>query len=120
MFSDTLYSYNESLIHWRKHEDSTFTKESNINRTFAKKKVFLDYTLRVVYDLRKFLDEYNCSKKKEKLKVLEHSIKWIETRKNFYSTKNPWYGIKLLKYIHYYDRIRQYCGDWYLIYGKKN
>lgn len=29
-------------------------------------------------------------------------------------------GIKLLRYIRCYDRVRQYCGDWYLIYGKKN
>lgn len=120
MFSDTLYSYNESLIRWRKHRDSTFTKESNRNRTFAKTKDSLDYAMRVLNDLEDFLNGYSCIKMEEKFKVLEKAREWIETRKEFYNTKNPLCGIKLFKYIRYYNRIRQYCGDWYLIYGKKN
>lgn len=120
MFSDTLYSYNESLIHWRKHQDSTFTKESNRNRTFSKKKDSLDYAMRVVNDLEDFVNEYSSERRKEKIEVLEKEKKWIEIRKEFYSSKKPLCGIKLLRYIRCYDRIRQYCGDWYLIYGKKN
>ena len=120
MFSDTLYSYNESLIHWRKHQDSTFTKESNRNRTFSKKKDSLDYAMRVVNDLEDFVNEYSAERRKEKIEVLKKEKKWIEIRKEFYSSKNPLCGIKLLRYIRCYDRIRQYCGDWYLIYGKKN
>lgn len=120
MFSDTLYSYNESLIHWRKHQDSTFTKESNRNRTFSKKKDSLDYAMRVVNDLEDFVNEYSSERRKEKIEVLKKEKKWIEIRKEFYSSKNPLCGIKLLRYIRCYDRIRQYCGDWYLIYGKKN
>ena len=67
MFSDTLYSYNESLIHWRKHQDSTFTKESNRNRTFSKKKDSLDYAMRVVNDLEDFVNEYCSERRKEKI-----------------------------------------------------
>ena len=120
MFSDTLYSYNESLIHWRKHQDSTFTKESNRNRTFSKKKESLDYAMRVVNDLEDFVNEYSSERRKEKIEILKKEKKWIEIRKEFYSSKKPLCGIKLIGYIRCYDRIRQYCGDWYLIYGKKN
>ena len=120
MLSDTLYTYHASLIRWRKHQDSTYTKESNRNRTFAKKKEFLNYAMRVLTDLGDFLNEYDCLWKEEKLEILKRSGKWIEIRRKFYSSKKPWYGIWLLKYIRCYDRVRQYLGDWYLIYGKKN
>lgn len=62
MFSDSLYSYNVSLIQWRKHTDSTFTKESNRNRTYKKKLEFMDYAMRVVDDMHDFVeDKYSIS-----------------------------------------------------------
>lgn len=120
MFSDTLYSYNVDLIQWRKHQDSTFSKESNNNRTYTKKRESLNYAMRVTNDLEQFIDEIDCAQKEKKIKVLERTKKWINLRKVFYDSKNPYYGIKILKFISCYDRLRQYCGDWFLIYGKKN
>lgn len=118
MFSDSLYSYNVSLIQWRKHTDSTFTKESNRNRTYKKKLESMDYAMRVVDDLHDFVEDNDCSQ--EKIDVLDMSKEWIECRKAFYLSKNPWDGAKLLKYIKCYDRVKQYLGDWYLVYGKEN
>lgn len=118
MFSDSLYSYNMSLIQWRKHTDSTFTKESNRNRTYKKKLESMDYARRVVDDLHDFVEDNDCSQ--EKIDVLDMSKKWIECRKAFYLSKNPCDGVKLLKYINCYDRVKQYLGDWYLVYGKEN
>lgn len=118
MFSDSLYSYNMSLIQWRKHTDSTFTKESNRNRTYKKKLESMDYARRVVDDLHDFVEDNDCSQ--EKIDILDMSKKWIECRKAFYLSKNPCDGVKLLKYINCYDRVKQYLGDWYLVYGKEN
>lgn len=118
MFSDSLYSYNMSLIQWRKYTDSTFTKESNRNRTYKKKLESLDYTRRVVDDLYDFVEDNNWSQ--EKINVLDRSKEWIEERKAFYLSKNPYDGVKLLKYIKCYDSVKQYLGDWYLIYEKEN
>ena len=118
MFSDSLYSYNMSLIQWRKHTDSTFTKESNRNRTYKKKLESMDYARRVVDDLHDFVEDNDCSQ--EKIDILDMSKKWIECRKAFYLSKNPCDGVKLVKYINCYDRVKQYLGDWYLVYGKEN
>ena len=109
MFSDSLYSYNVSLIQWRKHTDSTFTKESNRNRTYKKKLESMDYAMRVVDDLHDFVEDNDCSQ--EKIDVLDMSKEWIECRKAFYLSKNPWDGAKLLKYIKCYDRVKQYLGE---------
>ncbi|MGN1277743.1 MAG: glycosyltransferase [Floccifex sp.] len=120
MFSDSLYTYNVSLIRWRKHNDSTFSKESNQNRTYIKKLESLDYAMRVINDLYDFVKDSSYPQKKEKLKVLDESKEWLSVRSKFYSSKNPLYGVQLLKYIKNYNSIRQYLGDWYLIYEKKN
>ena len=117
MFSDSLYSYNMSLIQWRKHTDSTFTKESNRNRTYKKKLESMDYARRVVDDLHDFVEDNDCSQ--EKIDILDMSKKWIECRKAFYLSKNPCDGVKLLKYINCYDRVKQYLGDWYWYMEKK-
>lgn len=118
MFSDSLYSYRVSLLQWRKHTNSTFTKESNRNRTYKKKLESMDYASRVVEDLRDFVEDNDCVQKK--FNVLDMSKQWIDCRKKFYLSKNPCDGVKLLKYIKCYDRVKQYLGDWYLVYGKEN
>ena len=114
MFSDSLYSYNMSLIQWRKHTDSTFTKESNRNRTYKKKLESMDYARRVVDDLHDFVEDNDCSQ--EKIDILDMSKKWIECRKAFYLSKNPCDGVKLLKYINCYDRVNSIweIGIWYM------
>lgn len=118
MFLDSLYSYNVSLIQWRKHTDSTFTKESNRNRTYKKKLESMDYARRVVEDLYDFVEDNDCSQ--EKINVLDMSKQWIDCRRKFYLSKNPCDGVRLLKYIKCYARAKQYFGDWYLVYGKEN
>ena len=60
------------------------------------------------------------SQQKNKMNILDMSKEWLSVRKKFYTSKNPWYGVVLLKYIKCYDRVQQYFGDWYLIYGKEN
>ena len=52
-------------------------------------------------------------------KVLDQNAKWLKRRKNFYETRNIVDGIKLLGSLNCYPRLRQYLGDWYLIYLRK-
>ena len=55
----------------------------------------------------------------EQKKVLDQNAKWLKRRKNFYETRNIVDGIKLLGSLNCYPRLRQYLGDWYLIYLRK-
>lgn len=120
MFSDSLYSYNESLIRWRKHDNSTFSVECSKNRTYNKKMESLDYAMSVLNDLSDFVTESVATQQEKKLSILDMSKKWIIFRKKFYTSKKIRYGIALVKYIKCYSNVKQYFGDWYLVYGKEN
>ena len=45
---------------------------------------------------------------------------YLICQKNGLSAGKRFDGVKLLKYINCYDRVKQYLGDWYLVYGKEN
>lgn len=40
--------------------------------------------------------------------------KALKLRKKFYQTRNPIYGIMLIKYLNNYQFKKQYLGDWFL------
>lgn len=116
MFSNTLYSYNKSLIKWRKHTDSAYALESIQLKSNEKKREWLSYALRVIKSLMRFVKEQKVINQKQKAKILLTTQKWIETRIAFFDTKNFLYWLKLIKYIKCYDRLKQYIGDLYLVY----
>lgn len=119
MFSDSLYSYRGSLIQWRKHNDSTFTIESAESKTVDKKRQWLEYGLRVIDSLDDFVKNYSDVCEIEKEKILISTKRWLEKRIEFYNTRSIIDWIKILKYLSYYDRFRQYIGDLYLVKIKK-
>lgn len=119
MFSDSLYSYHASLIQWRKHNDSAFTIESKTSKTRDKKRQWLEYGLRVVDSLDDFVTAYSDKDETRKKKILICTKKWIEKRIKFYDSQNIFDWVKIVRYLPYYDRFRQYVGDLYLVKIKK-
>ena len=119
MFSDSLYSYNMSLIQWRKHRDSTFTIESAKSKTMNMKRQWLEYGLRVVDSLDDFVTNYSDANKVQKKNILIFTKRWIEKRMEFYDSQSIVDWVKIVRYLPYYDRIRQYVGDLYLVKIKK-
>lgn len=115
MFSNTLYSYNKSLIKWRKHDDSTYTLESLRAKNATKKREWLDYALRVIKSLKRFVFSCRMGDENKKIKILNTTQEWIEMRIAFYDTKKLKYWFKLLRYKKCYDRFKQYIGDFYLV-----
>lgn len=118
VISGTAYSINKPLIRWRRHESSTYTKESVISKTFENKKNWLDYAQRVVDSLNTYLDNLAIDAPSER-EFLKLNQEWISMRKKFYEHKHISDGVRLLKYLKVYPKKRQYLGDWYLIYIKK-
>lgn len=116
MFSGTLYSYNESLVRWRRHEDSTYTIESVQLKTAANKREWIDYGIRVVNSLCRFTETANCPDKQKADQILDTTMRWLKLRADFYDSKKIIKGIQLLKYRKCYDRVKQYIGDIYLVY----
>lgn len=118
LFTDSLYAYKDSLIHWRKHKDSTYSLESIGLKNSCEKLKWLDMTenfdtMLLLFCKAKKVDNYDT-----KVGLIDKNKMWINLRKSFYKTKNIRYGMKLLCYLNSYQRYRQYLGDFYLIYIK--
>ena len=118
LFSDSLYSYNKSLIKWRKHDTSTYAIESFQSKNYEKKRASFDYALRVIVSLKSYITDQGIHDNKKK-EILNTNYKWIEMRRLFYDSKKIIYWFKLIKYRKCYDRFRQFIGDFYLVYIKK-
>lgn len=119
LLSNTLYSYHESLILWRKHEDSAYTIESMQGKSMERKREWLDYALRVIKRMECFIKDYNAADVVQKQKYLAHVKKWINHRIAFYETRKISDWLRLIPYLKDYDRLRQYVGDLYLVKIKK-
>jgi len=114
IFNDGLYSYGEPLIHWRKHSDSSFSKEVQVSRTKDKKLKELEYLQRQ----NKYLLDYIQIKNKPYRKLIENNNKWIDLRINLFKTKKIRYWFKLFKYKSNYGKFRRWPLDLYITYKK--
>lgn len=118
MFKETLYSYNKSLVRWRRHSESSYTIESIKAKTQESKREWIEYGKRFITMLQQYLLDEQCSTP-EKEDVLYGSLEWLKCRAEFYDTHSIVIGLNLFKYRNYYPKIKQYFGDWYLIYFKQ-
>lgn len=115
MFTDTLYTYHDKLIRWRKHDESAYTIESIQSKTKIKKREWLDYAQRVISSLDELIKDYPTGNIEQKKRILLRTSQWIEQRKKFYDSGNVIEWMKLIKYESCYTKIRQYVGDFYLV-----
>lgn len=118
MFKGTLYSYNKSLIRWRRHSDSTYNKESLNSKDKSVKREWIEYAKRCIGMIQQYIQDEHCESK-EKQDILEGSLKWLECRARFYDSHSVIVGLKLIKYHSYYPKMKQYFGDWYLVFVKR-
>ena len=119
-FIGSAYSINETLIRWRKHNDSTFTQESVLMRNYKERILWFDYAIQSLSSMLKYLNTFDILEDKEKkILLLNKNLKFIQLRKRFYIDKNLLLGIYLLKYMKFYLSFRRYVGDWYLVYIKR-
>lgn len=119
MFSDSLYSYNEALIRWRRHGSSAYTRESLQQKTLSAKREWIDYGIRFVEAMQRYLEnegKYSA----DKARILQGAFQWLRCRADFFDKKSIFSGLALLKYRKYYSRPRQYPGDWYLVFLKRH
>lgn len=117
LFSDSLYTINDDLIRWRKHDDSAFAKEARDMKTRRVKAEWIDLNLRVIEDLKQFVQANGFNDRHDR-KMLDLNERCFRLRQKFFSTSNIMTGIRLLRYWNCYPRYRQYLGDWYLIFIK--
>lgn len=117
MLCDVLYGINEPLIKWRKHQDSTFAKESKKGKTRSKKLEWIQYANDFVNEMLDF---------SKTNKVLPANIEyinifklWLYKRYKFLNERNISQGLKLMSELNMYHGIKRYLGDWYLLIMNK-
>ena len=118
MFKGSLYSYNKSLIRWRRHNDSAYSLESIRSKNKLAKREWIEYAKRCIGMIQQYIQNENCATQ-EKQHILEESLKWLECRAKFYDTHSIIVGLKLFQYHSYYPKFKQYFGDWYLVFVKR-
>lgn len=119
LLDDSLFIYTDYLIYWRKHNDSAYASESRKLKTVEKKYQWINMSIDFNDSIKKYLLEDVKNKTSKKEKILKRNDHWLHLRKKFFETKNILIGIRLLSFIDCYQRLRQYLGDWYLIYVKQ-
>lgn len=118
MFKGSLYSYNKSLIRWRQHNDSAYSLESISSKDKSAKREWIEYAKRSIYMIQQYIQDENCATH-EKQYILIENLKWLECRARFYDTHSIIIGLKLFRYHSYYPKLKQYFGDWYLVFVKR-
>ena len=118
MFANQLYAYDDSLINQRKHRDSTFSMEANSARTLEARKDDVKYVRRVLNGLEKFLQNEGLYTLDYEV-ILNKANEWVDCREKLYKTLNPIYLIFLIKYISYYQTLKKYLLDIWVIILKK-
>ncbi|MCP0887613.1 glycosyltransferase [Ligilactobacillus sp. WILCCON 0076] len=116
LFSDGLYVLREDLIDYRQHSDSTYSLETVEMKTISEKKKWIAMTQNFCFDLIRFVQDNNSSNKEKQLRILSGVQEWLDERAKLYERKKIWQAVKLIRYWGYYQRRRQYLGDWYIIF----
>lgn len=120
LMSNALYAYTDDLIRWRNHSKSAFAKESKNLKSVSAKKDWIKISSEFNNEsMRKFIDNDVEGDTVYQQAVIDRDGQWLTKRKQFYETRNVFNGVSLLRYLNCYPRLRQYLGDWYLIYLKK-
>lgn len=120
LMDGSAYTYTDDLIRWRNHKKSAFAKESKKLKSVAAKKDWIKVSSKFNNEsMRKFIDSDVVGDTTYQQEIINKNSQWLAKRQQFYETSNIFNGINLLTYLNCYPRLRQYLGDWYLIYLKK-
>jgi len=92
---DGLYIYNSPTIHYRRHETNATGHEV---KTIQTKLVSMDYYLKAIQSMKKFIEDEKVINPEEKMTVVKTLNEWAKLRKDFLKNgkTNTWF--KLLKY----------------------
>lgn len=118
-FNHGLYALAQPLLRWRKHETSAFAKESKDLKTIGAKKAWIKVANAANETLREYVRNEVPGDTHHQQAILARTSEWLKRRQRFYDAQKIVSGLALLPYWSSYPRIRQYPGDWYLIFIKK-
>ena len=118
-FNHGLYALAQPLLRWRKHETSAFAKESKDLKTIEAKQAWIKVANAANETLREYVRNEVPGDTRHQQAILARTSEWLKRRQRFYDAQKIVSGLALLPYWSSYPRIRQYPGDWYLIFIKK-
>lgn len=112
LLNDNCYRLNQKLIIHRMHDNNSGKStlkslRDSINYYKTVNKLLLDYL-----QINEVLD------KPEKVKIITSSEKWLDIREKFYTTRNPIYFFKLLRYLKYYPHLKTFAKELFIAYKR--
>lgn len=114
--ADSLYAIKQPTIKWRKHNNSSYSKEALLLKTQNEKKKWIAASIQFNELMFEYVKDQSLTVDS---KILMKNSRWLSLRKKFYETRNFFYGIQLFRYWDIYPRYRQLLGDWYLVLFNK-
>ena len=118
LLGDALYLYPQKLIFWRKHRDSAWSLEGARNKNLANRIRWTAFAEGQIERMRSYLAQRGSSSP-EKERVLAANSRWIGLRRELFQKKKAAAACRLLGYLKYYSSFRQYLGDVYLTFLKR-
>ncbi len=107
------YTYDMSLFMWRKHTDSTWQTELALNDE-------LHWRQMEEIDLKKMMEFVNgevTRQKSQAYQAVTDNLGWVSLRKKFQLERHISDGLRLIKYLKFYSRKRDYLRDWKLLFS---
>lgn len=118
MFDSSLYELRIPLISQRKYSNSTFAQEAKMSRNIQSKIDEISYTDDMLSSISSFIEDRGIDNNRS-VAILNNARRWNADRLNFFKKKELIDGIKLLRYIPYYQTTKRYLLDIYLVVFKK-
>ena len=116
MFDDSLYEIRMPLIRQRKHADSTYAREARLSHNTRSKLEEIKYTSDMINCIKLHMKN---SKSEKYFSILNTANRWNEKRLAFFTYRRIVDGVGLIKYIQYYQTIKRYFLDLYIVFLKK-
>lgn len=107
----TLYTYDKAEMKWRRHSDSSFTKERKSSHSSNSRLEWLDYAGESVESLKQYADRLHVPVSSEVRDIIQRNQACLKLRKKLYKNKSVLSWIKLLRYVGNYPYKEQYISD---------
>lgn len=119
ILDESAYICNQSLIKWRKHENSAFQTE--LSSLTKKSELFWrEQERKELVQLIEFVDKENLQNKKFKIDSLQYNLNWVNDRET--ACKKPSVanlGKLIFKYRDLYPKTKSVIKDWYIFLFKR-
>ena len=114
----TAFTYDRSLIFWRKHEESAWTKETEEFGLKGEIK-WRSEEEKELKKLASFVEEAVTENKTRKVRLVADNLSWVQLRQRLYTERSVLSGLKLIRHMKRYGGLKACLRDWKVTFLSK-